>query len=331
MIVVIRAGASESEVAAVVARAHELGLTYHLSRGAERAIVIVSDADAAAVEAEFRALPAVEAVMPLTRPYRLSSREVHPTNTLVEAGGLIIGTERPAIIAGPAAPTAPPDLIALATDLRAAGADALRVGVYRPQTALYGTPQLDPDALQRIEAARRASGLPIAATVLDAADVPAIARYVDLLIVSGAHMSNRPLLQACGWSNRPVVLERGESARLADWLQAADHILACGNRQLVLCEAGIRTYEPATPATLDLAAVPLVRRVSHLPIVVAPARGATERGTLEALACAAIAAGAHGLLLDVRDASTPDSAGTLAIDELARLVEKLHPLAAALA
>lgn len=330
MIVVIRAGASEGEVAAVVARAQELGLTYHISRGAERALLIVGGGDAAATEAAFRALPTVEAVMPLTRPYRLSSREVHPANTLVEAGGLIIGMERPVIIAGPASTTASHDLIALAADLRAAGADVLRAGVYRPETALYGTPQLDPDTLQHLDAVRRASGLPIAAAVLDAADVPAVARYVDLLIIGGAHMSSRPLLQACGWSNRPVVLERGESARLADWLQAADHILACGNRQVVLCEAGIRTYEPATPATLDLAAVPLARRVSHLPIVVAPARGAVERGTLAALACAAIAAGAHGLLLDVREAGAPDSPDTLAIDELAQLVEKLRSLTAAL-
>jgi 3-deoxy-7-phosphoheptulonate synthase len=329
MIVVIRTDAGEEGVAAAVAQASALGLTHHLSRGAERAVLIVGG-NGEAIEAAFRALPAVEAVLPLTRPYRLASREVHPADTIIEIGGLLIGAGVPAVIAGAASPNAAPDAIETAVALHAAGAGAVRTGVYRPTTALYGTPQLDPQALQRLDTLRRAAGAPVVVEALDAADVPAIARHADVLIVSGAQMHSRPLLEACGWSNRPVVLERAESAKLDVWLQAADQILACGNHQVVLCEAGILTYEPSTPATLDISAAPFIRRVSHLPVLVAPGRGAAESGAIEALSLAAVAAGAHGLLLDLSDGATVDLAGALSLAALTALCQRLRDLASAL-
>jgi 3-deoxy-7-phosphoheptulonate synthase len=330
MIVVIRTDAGEEGVAAAVAQASALGLTHHLSRGAERAVLIVGGGNGEAIEAAFRALPAVEAVLPLTRPYRLASREVHPADTIIEIGGLLIGAGVPAVIAGAASPNAAPDAIETAVALHAAGAGAVRTGVYRPTTALYGTPQLDPQALQRLDTLRRAAGAPVVVEALDAADVPAIARHADVLIVSGAQMHSRPLLEACGWSNRPVVLERAESAKLDVWLQAADQILACGNHQVVLCEAGILTYEPSTPATLDISAAPFIRRVSHLPVLVAPGRRAAESGAIEALSLAAVAAGAHGLLLDLSDGATVDLAGALSLAALTALCQRLRDLASAL-
>lgn len=331
MIVVIRGDAGEEGIAAVAARLAELGLTYHLSRGEERAVLIVGGGDAATLEAALRPLPAVETILPLTHPYRLAGREVHPESTIVQTDGLLIGTGAPVIVAGPASPVAALDAVETAVALRGTGANAVRTGVYRPTTALYGTPQLDSAALQRLDTMRRAAGLAIAVEVLAAEDVPAVARHADLLIVGGELMHARPLLQACGWSNRPVVLARAESAQVQDWLQAADLVLACGNRQVVLCEAGIRTYEPSIPATLDLSSVPLIRRVSHLPVLVDPSRGATERGTLEPLALAAAAAGAHGLLLQTRSGADTAGAGTLTISGLAALVARLRALTAALA
>lgn len=331
MIVVIRTDAGEDAIAAVVARVAELGLTHHLSRGQERAVLVVGGGDPATIEAALRSLPAVETILPLTRPYRLAGREIHPEDTVVQADGLLIGTSAPVIVAGPASPVAATDAIEVAVALRDAGAKAVRTGAYRPTTALYGTPQLDPAALQRLDTIRRATGVAVAVEVLAAEDVPAVARHADLLIVGGALMQSRPLLQACGWSDRPVVLVRAESAQVQDWLAAADLVLACGNRQVVLCEAGIRTYEPSTPATLDLSSVPLIRRVSHLPVLVDPSHGAGERGTLEPLALAAVAAGAHGLLLETRAAGGPATAGTLDGAELATLVSRIRALTAALA
>ena len=331
MIIVIRGDADESAVAAVVALAERDGLTHHLSRGAERSVLIVGGGDSEAVEAAFRVLPQVETVLPLNRPYRLAGREVHPADTLIEAGGLLIGADAPAIIAGPPSPTASGAVAAALGALRETGVGAVRVGVYRPSAALYGTPQLDPDALRGLDALRRGSGLATAVEVLDAADVPAVARHADLLVVGGAQMHSRPLLEACGWSNRPLILERAESARIEEWLQAADQVIACGNRQVVLCEAGIRTFEPTLPATLDLSSVPYIRRVSHLPVIVSPARGVVERGAAPALALAAIAAGAHGLLLDVHLGGAADRLGALSLPELTALTREVADLARALA
>jgi len=334
MIVVIRSGAGEDQVQEVIARAESLGLAYHLSRGAERAVLILDGGEPAAVEQALTSLPAVEQVLPLTRPYRLAAREVHPADTLVQVAGLLIGGDAPTVIAGSAGVVADAAALDWAVRLRDAGAGMVRTGVYRPATEMYGTAQVDGPALERLDGVRRASGLPVATEVLAAADVPAIARHADVLIVGAAHMQERSLLLACGWSNRPIILQRAESAQVQEWLQAADQLLAAGNRQVILCERGIRTYEPATRHTLDLSAVPLVRRVSHLPVLVDPSHGSGLPFLVEPLAQAAIAAGAHGLLVEVRGAGVAASAdGEAAIDipALGALVARVRALHAALA
>ncbi len=333
MIVIIRADAGEDQVRAIVERAIALGLSHHLSRGAERAVLILSGGAAAQLEQQFASLPGVDQLRPLTRPYRLSSREVHSQDTLVQVDGVTIGAGSPVIMAGSSSVVADPDAVETARSLRAAGAQLIRTGVYRPVDTLFGTPQLDPQAPQRLESVRRESGLPVATEVLAAEHVPAIARHADLLIVTGAQMHARPLLQACGWSNRPVLLQRSESAQVQEWLQAADHLLAGGNRQVILCEQGIRTYETSVRHTLDISAVPLVQRVSHLPIIVGPAPGSGQGFMVGPLALAAIAAGAHGLMLEVHRPGEPPSAeGDWALDfvQLTELTARIRKLTAAL-
>ncbi len=331
MIVIIRTDAGEEQIRRIIAQAERLGLSHHLSRGAERAVLILGGGEPAAIEQAFAPLPGVDQVVPLTRPYRLAGREVHPADTLVQAGGVLIGGAKPVLIAGTAAPQADPAALALAPALRDAGAQVIRTGVYRPVSAMFGTPQVDAAALQRLDGIRRETGLAVACEVLAAEDVPAVARHADLLIVGAEQMHARPLLQACGWSNRPVILTRGESAQIQEWLQAADQLLAGGNRQVLLCEQGIRTYETATRRTLDISAVPLIRRVSHLPVLVDPGQGG-QRQLVEPLALAAVAAGAHGLLLEVRHPQSGAGDGEAAIDltALKALAGTLQSLVAAL-
>lgn len=331
MIIIIRTGATEEELQAIVARAVALGLPHHLSRGAERSVLIVNG-DAAALGQEFEPLAGVESVLPFNRPYRLSSREVHPRDTAVSVGGLLIGAAAPVLIAGVAAAVPGPAGIRLASSLRDAGADAVRIGVYRPLTGLFSTPQLDPEALQQLDGVRRETGMPVATDVFAAEDVPAIARHADMLIVGGEQMHSRPLLQACGWSNRAVIVQRSESARVEEWLQAADQLLAAGNHQVLLCERGIRTYETATRRTLDLSAVPYIRRVSHLPVLVDPAQATEHADLIEPLALAAVAAGAQGLLLAVHESgmAPPEGETTIDLAALRSLTTRLKRLIAAM-
>lgn len=332
MIVIIRADAGEEQVRAIVERVVALGLSYHLSRGAERAVLIVDGGDPAQVEHELASLSGVDQVLPITRPYRLAGREVHPQDTVVQVEGLPIGGAGPVFIAGGASPVADVAIVARAGALRDAGVSIVRAGVYRPASGLFGTPQIDPEALQRLDGVRRETGLPVAVEVLAAEDVPAVARHADLLIVGAEQMHARPLLQACGWSNRAVMLQRAESAQVQEWLQTADLLLAGGNRQVILCEQGIRTYEPATRHTLDLSAVPLVRRVSHLPVVVDPCFGSGQRGLVEPLSLAAVAAGAHGLVLEVRGLgpAAGESDGAIDLAELKQIVDRAKALVAAM-
>jgi 3-deoxy-7-phosphoheptulonate synthase len=332
VIVIIRADAGEEQVQAIVARVVALGLSYHLSRGAERVVLILGGGDPAQAEHELASLPGVDQVLPITRPYRLASREVHPQDTIVQIEGLPIGGDNPIVLAGSASPVADAAIVAKAAGLRDAGANIVRAGVYRPASGLFGTPQIEPEALQRLDGVRRETGLPVAVEVLAAEDVPAIARHADLLVVGAEQMHARPLLQACGWSNRAVLSQRAESAQVQEWLQTADLLLAGGNRQVILCEQGIRTYEPATRYTLDLSAVPLVRRVSHLPIFVDPCYGSGQRGLVESLSLAAVAAGVHGLVLEVRGLgpASGESEGAIDLAELKQIVNRARALVAAL-
>ena len=334
MIVVIRTDATEDQVRAIVARAVALGLEYHLSRGAERAVLILGAGDPEEVEQAFASLPGIDQLKPLTRPYRLSGREVHPQDTFVQVEGLLIGSSTPVIVAGTAAIAADPNAIETAKALHDAGASIVRTGVYRPMPVMFGAPQVDPEALQRLDGVRRESGLPVATEVLAAEDVPAVARHADILIVGAAQMHSRALLQACGWSNRPVILQRADSAQIQEWLQVADGLLAGGNLQILLCEQGIRTYETATRYTLDLSAVPLIRRVSHLPVIVDPSHGSGHRHLVAPLALAAVAAGTHGLVLQVHGPSAPVAAeaeSAIDVGQLKHLVGEIRALTSAMA
>jgi 3-deoxy-7-phosphoheptulonate synthase len=325
-IVVLSSQATPEAITRAIDRLRALRLTLEVSQGAERTILLVH-ASAETLAPALAGLSGVERIQALTRPYRLAARELRPEGTLVSIGGLIAGAGRPVVIAGPASVFSQAVSTQFAERLRTTGVDVLRIGVYRTPSLLYATPQLDTEALGRLTDLRRTLGTPIAVAPLAAEDVPVLARLADLLIVGPAESANRSLLQACGFVERPVLLTRGASATVDEWLQTADELLGRGNRQLLLAAGGIRTFETATRHTLDLSAVPLVKRRSHLPVLADIRRLDAPNAVIRSLTLAAIASGADGMLLDVTD---EPSEGSLSLVDLESLLSQVRRLLAGL-
>lgn len=325
-IVILSSLAAPEVVTGLIERLRSLGFALQVSQGAERTILLVQ-ASAEALTLALSGMEGVERIQALARPYRLAAREVRPEGTLVSIGGVIAGAGRPVVIGGPASPFSRCLSSEFAQSLRSAGVDVLRFGVYRMPSLLYATPQLDVEALGRLGDLRRALSLPLAIAPLSAEDVPVLARVADVLIVSAEESANRGLLRACGFVERPVVLVRGASALTDEWLQSADELLGRGNRQLLLAAGGIRTFETATRQTLDLSAVPLVKRRSHLPVLADLGDLDAPSEVIESLTLAAVAAGADGLLLDV---SEEPSESALSLAALAALLARVRRLAASL-
>jgi 3-deoxy-7-phosphoheptulonate synthase len=286
MIVVMRAHASDMEIEGVVARIAELGFQPHLSRGQERTIIgVVGDDRRAAEAGMFESLPGVAECVRILKPFKLASREFVPEPTVVEIGrgpnAVRVGGPEIVIAAGPC------------------GAALLRGGAFKPRTSPYSFQGLGEEGLRLLARARETTGLPVVTEVMTPEAVPLVERYADCLQIGARNMQNFNLLQACGKSKTPVLLKRGLSSTLEEFLMAAEYILASGNRNVILCERGIRTFERATRNTLDLSAVAVLKEWSHLPVVVDPSHGTGQASLVPAMARAAVAAGADGLLIEV--------------------------------
>jgi len=306
MIVVMRAHASEAEIDGVVARIRELGFTPHLSKGSERTSVgVVGDDRRAAEAGMFESLPGVAECVRILKPFKLASREFVGASTVVEVGygsgspGVAVGGAEVVIAAGPCAVESWEQLEEVAVSVKQSGARLLRGGAFKPRTSPYAFQGLGEEGLRLLARAREETGLPVVTEVMTPEAVPLVERYADCLQIGARNMQNFNLLQACGKSAKPILLKRGLSSTLEELLMAAEYILASGNRRVILCERGIRTFERATRNTLDLSAVAVLKQWSHLPVLVDPSHGTGHAAFVPAMARAAVAAGADGLLIEV--------------------------------
>jgi 3-deoxy-7-phosphoheptulonate synthase len=303
MVVVMAPGAPDEQVDAVVARIQSSGSQAFVSRGVLRTIIgVVGDA-VGCYELNLPGMPGVSTVLRVSAPYKLVSAQAHTGRSVVHVGPpghqVPIGPGTFTLIAGPPAVESPEQALGAARLAAAAGATVLRGGVHNARTLPPGFPSLGEAGLKALANVRDTTGLLITIEVVDPADVELVSSYADLLAVGAASMQNLPLLDSVGRSGRPVLLSRGRQATVDEWLMAAEFVAQRGNLGIVLCEGGIRTFETATNATLDLGAVPLVQQLSHLPVIVDPSRACGRRDLVVPLARAAIAVGADGLLVDV--------------------------------
>ncbi|HMF08258.1 MAG TPA: 3-deoxy-7-phosphoheptulonate synthase [Thermoanaerobaculia bacterium] len=303
MIVVMKMGAPETEIEGVVARIRELGFTPHLSRGEERTIIgVVGDDRRVAEEGMFEALPGVAECVRILKPFKLASRDFVAGRTVVRIGGgegTAVGGRDVVVIAGPCAVESWEQLEEVARAAKSCGARVLRGGAFKPRTSPYSFQGLGEEGLKLLARARAETGLPVVTEVMTPEAVPLVEQYADCLQIGARNMQNFNLLQACGKASKPVLLKRGLSATLEELLMAAEYILSSGNRNVILCERGMRTFERATRNTLDLSAVAVLKEWSHLPVVVDPSHGTGQRSLVAPMARAAVACGADGLIVEV--------------------------------
>jgi 3-deoxy-7-phosphoheptulonate synthase len=334
MIIVLESGATDGHIAAVVARVKASGLNTHISVGVARTVigVVGDDRTKEMLRESLEGMPGVERVVAILQPFKLVSREFQPEDTVVRVRGEAIGSTKVAVIAGPCSVESRDQILATAAAVKAAGAGFLRGGAFKPRTSPYSFQGLEEEGLQLLAEARARTGLPVVTEAMDAAQLELVARYADVIQIGARNMQNYPLLREAGRMRLPVLLKRGVSATIEEFLLAAEYILNEGNYQVVLCERGIRGFNTHTRYTLDLSAVPVLKRLSHLPVIVDPSHGTGKWRYVAAMARAAVAAGADGLMIEVH----PDPANALSdgpqslnLENFAELMGHLRPLAAA--
>lgn len=322
-------GATPEEQQRVMARLEREGFKVHLSRGVER-VVIGAIGDKTRLKAEtLAAMPGVEKVVPVLHPYKLAGRDFHPEDTIVPVGDLLIGGDQIQIIAGPCAVESREQLLETAMAVKDAGATMLRGGAFKPRSSPYTFQGLALKGLEYLAEAREVTGLPVVTEITDSSLIKEMAAAADVLQIGSRNMQNFALLQAVGRVQKPVLLKRGLSATIEEWLLAAEYILAEGNDKVILCERGIRTFETYTRNTLDLSAVPAIKHLSHLPILVDPSHGTGRRNMITPMARAALAAGADGLLIEVHpnpQEALSDGPQSLTPREFARMMEEIRSI-----
>ena len=331
MIVVMRPAATKREIEEVQRTVEQHGLRAFVSSGEERTVIGVVGAEVEKV-AHLATLPGVEQVIRVTRPYKLASVEHHPERTRVRVRDVEIGAGDLKVVGGPCAVESRDQLMATARLVRREGATLLRGGAFKPRTSPYAFQGLGLPALELLAEAREETGLPVISEVTDPAQVELFDRYVDVLQVGSRNMHNFVLLRSVGQSSRPVLLKRGFGATIEEWLLAAEYILSSGNSAVILCERGIRTFETMTRNTLNLNAVPVIRELSHLPIVVDPSHGTGKWSWVTAMACAGVAAGADGLMIEVHPnpaEAYSDGPQSLKFDNFAKLMGSVRKVAEA--
>jgi 3-deoxy-7-phosphoheptulonate synthase len=299
MIIVLKPHATEAEISQVVHRIESVGLTAHVSKGTERTIIGAIGDERALQEAPLEAFPFVEKVLPVLQPYKLASREFKPEGSTINVDGVLVGGTRVVVMAGPCAVEGRERLLEVARCVRAARGHMLRGGAYKPRTSPYTFQGLGEEGLAYLAEAKRETGLPIVTELMDPREAGAVYDHADLIQIGARNMQNFKLLKEVGCRRKPVLLKRGMSSTLKELLLAAEYIMSEGNYQVILCERGIRTFEDATRNTLDLSVVPLIKRLSHLPVVVDPSHGTGKRELVSPMALAAVAAGADGIMVEV--------------------------------
>ena len=332
MIIIMRANATSSQIKEVTQQVESYGATPHISRGKERTIVgIIGDVQQINQDA-FRRMPFVDRVVRVSRPYKLASREFSAHNTVVPLDSVRFGSKPVVIIAGPCSVESRTQTLEIAHAIREAGATVLRGGAFKPRTSPYSFQGLGEKGLEILAEAREATGLAIVTEVLSPEQIPLIMNYADMLQIGSRNMKNTPLLHAVGKSNHPVLLKRGMSATLDELLLAAEYILSHNNQKVVLCERGIRTFSSSTRYTTDINAIPALKSQTHLPIILDPSHATGHWEYVSAIARAAIAAGADGLIIEVHhkpEAALSDGGQSLKPKRFAEMVEQVRAIAEA--
>jgi 3-deoxy-7-phosphoheptulonate synthase len=332
MIVVMKTGSSQDEIRRVVSRIEVGGLKAHVSQGIEHTVVGVLGQVFPELRDTLELLPGVEQVIPVSKPYKLASREFHPQDTIVELNGVTIGGNGIVVMAGPCAVENEEQLLSTAQVVKAAGATVLRGGAFKPRTSPYQFRGLGESGLKMLAQAGKETQMPIITEVMAPEHVDLVAKYADILQIGARNMQNFVLLDEVGKTKKPVLLKRGLSSNIQEWLLAAEYILAQGNGQVILCERGIRTFENYTRNTMDVSAIPIIEKVSHLPIIADPSHATGKWYLVLPLALAAVAAGADGLLIEVHpnpDLALADGPQSLTFDNFRLLMAQLLSIAEA--
>jgi 3-deoxy-7-phosphoheptulonate synthase len=333
MMVILRKGHTDQELTDILKRLEEVGLSGHTIVGVERTVVGVVGQVYPGLADDLETMPGVDDIVPISKPYKLASREFKPDNTTIKVGDVVIGGGQTVVMAGPCAVESEEQLMATAQAVKAAGAHILRGGAFKPRTSPYTFRGLEEKGLQILKAAREETGLPVITEVMTVRDVELVARYADILQIGARNVQNFFLLEEVGRVGKPVLLKRGFASTVEDWLLSAEYIISQGNREVILCERGIRTFETATRNTMDLSAIPLVKRLSHLPVVSDPSHGTGKWYLVEPMAMASIAAGADGLIVEVHpnpDRALSDGAESLTFENFRRLMERAKAVSEAM-
>ncbi len=342
MIILLKRGATEENISAVSNKLQEHGYHSHITRGVEDTIVAAVGApslqEKELVAPQLQALDFVERILFVTKPYKMVSRESHPDDSRFELGDhpdahkVEVGGEKLVIMAGPCSVENLENTTFTAGEVQREGATLLRGGAYKPRTSPYDFQGLGLEGLQILAQARRLTGLPIITEVMTPGLVEQVVEYADVLQIGARNMQNYDLLREIGKTRTPVLLKRGLSSTIEEWLKAAEYVLAGGNSRVMFCERGIRTFEPSTRFTLDLSAIPAIKKASHLPIIIDPSQGTGRRDMVMSMSRAAVAAGADGLLVEVHphpEDALSDGQQTLDTNQFATLMSQLKPIAGA--
>jgi 3-deoxy-7-phosphoheptulonate synthase len=307
MIVVMSSKATQAQIQGVLERLESKGLKGHLSGGEERTVIgVIGTRFEPQLGEQLEMLPGVANVTPISKPYKLASREFKPSDTVIEVGDVGIGGGDITVMAGPCSVESLDQMMETALAVKAAGATFLRGGAFKPRTSPYSFQGLGEEGLKILAEVRERTGLKIITEVMEPEQVKAVAEHSDIVQIGARSMQNFPLLKQAGTIKKPVLLKRGIAATIEEWLMAAEYVMASGNFNVIMCERGIRTFETAARNTLDLSAVPIIKRLSHLPVIVDPSHGTGKWYLVKPMALAAVAAGADGLIIEVHP--TPDTA-----------------------
>ncbi len=301
MIIVLNNEATDADIEHIIKKIKEVGLESHVSKGIEKTIIGVVGDDNKMINIPLESFHGVEQVIRVTKPYKLASRDFHPTQTVIDLGTVKIGSEELAIMAGPCSVETRDQITYIAKEVKKYGANVLRGGAFKPRTSPYSFQGLGKEGLELLKAAKEITGLPIVTEVMDPRDVELVESYADILQIGTRNAQNFSLLKEVGKSRKPVLLKRGLAMRADEWIMSAEYIMAGGNYNVILCERGIRTFETATRNTLDINIIPVMREKTHLPIVIDPSHATGKSRYVPSMALAAIAAGADGVIIEVHN------------------------------
>ena len=330
MIVVMARDTASEDLENVRKRIESRGLRAQINIGEERAVVGVVGSIPPDFKDEMELMTGVSEVVMVSKPYKLASKEFHPDNTIIKVGDAVIGGPKPVIMAGPCSVEDEEQMVSTAKAVKNAGATVLRGGAFKPRTSPYSFRGMGEDGLKLLDLAKQETGLPIITEVMATDDVETVAKYADILQIGARNMQNYNLLDEVGLVGKPVMVKRGLAASYEEWLLAAEYVMAGGNEEVILCERGVRGFETFTRFTLDVAAVPVIKRLSHLPIVCDPSHSTGKWYLVTPVALASVAAGAHGLLIEVHpnpDVAKCDGPQSLTFENFDMLMDQVNAVA----